>query len=88
MLSEIGEGKTSGGSLAPINWIDIKAWIDVTGSQITAGEAEALRTMSSVYVNQFYDSMDKACPSPNIERPKDREVVAGKIKSLFAMLRN
>lgn len=62
--------------------------MDVTGSEITAGEAEAIKGLSSVYISQYYESIEKDCPSPNIERPKDKDVIAGKIKSMFAMLRN
>lgn len=54
---------------------------------MTAGEVLALKQLSAVYVSQYYESMDSGCVSPNIEKPKDREVVAGKIKGLFAMLR-
>ena len=86
-LSEVGEGKISDGRLTSIDWVDIKAWIDVTGAEISAGEAEALRTLSTAYVSQYYEAMKKDCPPPNIERVKDREVVANKVKSMFAMLR-
>lgn len=70
-----------------IDWVDIKAWIDVTGAEITAGEAEAIRELSATYVSQYYKSMEKGCLSPNIERPKNRELIASKIKNMFAMLR-
>jgi len=86
-LSEVGEGKISDGRLTSIDWVDIKAWIDVTGAEISPGEAEALRMLSSVYVSQYYEAMEKGCPSPNIEKLKDREVIASKVKSMFAMLR-
>ena len=86
-LSEIGEGKISGDRLVSIDWIDIKAWIEVTGAQISAGEAEARKGLSGTYVSQYYEAMEKDCPSPNIERPKTREAIASKIKSMFAMLR-
>ena len=87
-LSEIGEGKISGDRITSIDWSDIKYWIDVTGATISPGEAEALKTLSNIYVSQYYASMDSGCTSPNIEAPKDKEAVAGKIKNLFAMLRN
>ena len=86
-LSEIGEGKISGDRITSIDWIDIKAWRDVTGAEITAGEAEALRELSAVYVSQYHEAMEKDCPSPNIEKPKNKDVIANKIKNMFAMLR-
>ena len=87
-LSEVGEAKMTGERLSAIDWIDIKAWIDVTGAIMTVGECEALKTLSSIYVSQYYESMDSGCVSPNIEKPKNRDEIAGKIKGLFAMLRN
>lgn len=86
-LSEIGEGKISGERLTSIDWVDIKAWMDVTGGFLTPGESEALRSLSAAYVSQYYPSMESDCPSPNIEKPKDKDVIASKLKSMFAMLR-
>lgn len=88
ILSEIGEGKISGDKLTSIDWVDIKAWIDVMDESITHIEASALKQLSGAYVSQYYAAMEPDCPSPNIERPKDKDVIAGKIKSMFAMLRN
>lgn len=87
ILSEIGEAKLSGDHITAIDWPDIQAWSDVTGANLTPGESITIKGLSSVYVAQYYDSLDPSCASPNIERLKDREVIAGKIKSLFSMLR-
>ena len=86
-LSEIGEAKFTGEVVSPIDWTDIKSWSDVTGADLNPGEANAIRVLSSAYVAQYYESLDKGCPPPNIERLKNREVVATKIKGLFSMLR-
>jgi len=56
-------------------------------ADLTAGELEALKRLSSVYVSQYYKSLDNACLSPNIERPKSKDAIAGKMKGLFAILR-
>lgn len=87
-LTEIGEAKFTGEHITSIGWIEISAWMAATKSNLTPGEAVALRNLSSVYVTQHYLSLDAACVSPNIEKPKDPEIVAGKMKNLFAMLRN
>jgi len=86
-LSEIGEGKISGERLTSIDWIDIQAWIEITGAEISAGEAEAIKELSVTYISQYYEATEKGCPSPNIERPKTKEAIAGKIKNMFALLR-
>ncbi|MCK4706858.1 MAG: hypothetical protein KAT90_15395 [Gammaproteobacteria bacterium] len=86
-LAEIGQGKTSGDMLIPIDWLDLKAWADMTGAAMSAGEFEAIRGLSSDYVSQFYRSRDADCPMPNIEIMKDQEAVEKKIRGIFSVLR-
>ena len=87
ILSEIGEAMQSGDGLVSVTWGDILAWSEMTGSNLTPGESEAIRFLSAAYVALYYESRESGCLAPNIERLKDREIVAGKMKSLFAMLR-
>lgn len=86
-LTEIGEGKLTGEGFTQIDWVEIKAWMEVTGAELSPGECEAIRRLSSVYVTQYYKSRDSTCPQPNIEEPKSSEVIESKIKGFFAMLR-
>lgn len=86
-LSEIPEAETDGGRIKPIGWTTLKTWADMTGIRLSPGEALAMLSLSRSYVNQYYLSESPGCPPPNVETPPDREVVAGKLESLFAMLR-
>jgi hypothetical protein len=87
LLFEIGEARLSGERIASLSWEELRAWMDVTGSDISPGTAESLRHLSTCYVSQYYESIDPGCTSPHIETPPNREQVEGKMKSLFAMLR-
>ena len=86
-LSSIGEAKVSSSGLASIEWSDIVAWMQATRAMLSPGEAEAIKYLSSCYVSQYYQSMEKGALSPHMESPPNREQVAGKMKTLFAMLR-
>lgn len=87
MIAEIGEAKSHGQSLVQIEWQDILSWIEVTGAQISPGEAEAMKSLSGAYVSQYYQSLDSGSVSPVAPRQANREAVASKMHSLFAMLR-
>mgnify|MGYP007065673354 CR=1 FL=1 len=87
LLSEVGEARLNGERIASLTWEEIRAWQCATGVQISPGEAESIRYLSSCYVSQYYQSIEPECPAPHIERPRNREEVASKMKSLFAMLR-
>lgn len=86
-LSEIGEAKLAGDKLVSIQWPDIEAWTNATGTRLTPAEMIAIKNLSGVYVSQFYDSQDNNCMSPHIAAPQNRDVIEDKMKSLFAMLR-
>lgn len=87
LLAEIGEAK-SGESLTSIDWLDIKAFSEVMGIELSPWEAESLMFLSSAYVSQYYMSMDVSCLSPNIERLKTRDAIAEKMKNLITILRS
>jgi hypothetical protein len=87
LLSEIGEAKVDNSGIKEISWQDLKAWLDITGIELTLYEIESMKRLSSIYVSQYYQSTDKSCLAPNVEKPKDRDVIASKMKNLIAMLR-
>ena len=87
VLSEIGEAKVGEKSLMPIEWIDIKSWADLTGSNLTPREYSVLKMLSHVYVRQYNESLEVNCPSPHLARLPDSATVEQKLKSLFAMFR-
>jgi len=86
-LFEIGLSKMAGDRLTSIDWQDIMAWVNVTGSNLTPGESVVIRHLSAVYVDQHYASLDSGCMSPHLAAPQNKVVIANKMKSLFAMLR-
>lgn len=87
ILNEIGEAKWNGEKLVSIDWQDLNAWMQVTGSELTAGEAVVIRHLSGVYLSQHYESLETGCIAPHITAPQNRAVIEDKMKSLFAMLR-
>jgi len=86
-LFEIGLSKMAGDRLTSIDWQDIMAWVNVTGSNLTPGESVVIRHLSAVYVDQHYASLDSGCMSPHLAAPQNKVVIANKMKSLFAMLK-
>jgi hypothetical protein len=86
-LSSIGECKSGANGLAAIEWQDVANWVNLTNAELTVGEIEAVKYLSSCYVSQHYQSIDRSCPPPNIEVLPNVDEVTSKLKSLFAMLR-
>ena len=84
---EMGAAKHSGGNMQKLDWVDLKAWAEVTGADIPANEFKALIEMSSAYVSQFYASLESNCLAPHLTALPNRAVVESKIQSLFTMLR-
>jgi len=61
---ELGWCKQSGDATVPMDWVDIKAWSDVTETNIDAWESVTLVEMSSAYVSWHYKAKDMDCPPP------------------------
>lgn len=87
ILGEIGEAKWNGEKLISIDWQDLNAWVNVTGSQLTHGEIVAIKHLSGIYLSQHYESIEPGCAAPHLTAPQNRAVIEDKMKSLFAMLR-
>jgi hypothetical protein len=87
-LSEIGEAELNGENLTSIGWQTMRAWAEMTGTKLTSGEALAVHQLSGVYVSQYYQSSDAACPAPHLGNLPARDEIADKMKSLFSMLRS
>ena len=49
---------------APIEWVDIKAWAELTGTELHAEESKILRELSFLYVSQYNNSKAHDCPAP------------------------
>jgi hypothetical protein len=87
MAMEIGLAKSQSGNIVTVDWIDIKAWRDLTGSVLMSNEVEAVKNLSGAYVSQYYDSLESNCVSPHQTAPQNIEVVVNKLNTLFTMLR-
>ena len=74
--------------ICAISWLEIKAWADLTGKSLGQNDYEILMRLSAAYVNQYYKSEDKSCPSPHLGEPKTRDFVESQMRTLFAMMRN
>ena len=61
---EIGLCKSSGMGIAPIDWVDINAWVELTGTAIHPEEARIIRGLSSTFVTQTSKSKKQDCPAP------------------------
>lgn len=50
--------------VAPIEWVDIKAWAQLTGTELYPEESKILRELSFHYVSQYNISKAHDCPAP------------------------
>ena len=64
-FSEIGAGKQTGGMFVPLEWPDIKAWIDITGINLDGWEARTLLDMSFGYVESYDAARQPTCFPPD-----------------------
>lgn len=62
--ANIGFGKQTGMGMIPIDWVDIVAWSQLTGTELYPDEAEIIREISLVYVSQHTRSKEFDCPAP------------------------
>ena len=63
-LYEIGTSKSGANGAVPIDWVDIKAWSDLTGVRLTREEALIIKGLSSDFVSQMSRSRNPNEPSP------------------------
>jgi hypothetical protein len=49
--------------IMPLSWLDIAAWMQVSGAEITGEEAELMRTLSMAYVSELRKASGKT-PTP------------------------
>ena len=89
---EIGPSKSTGQGPAVIDWVDIKAWMDLNELKLDAWEILVLREISKAFVAQYYMSEGSLTPSP-YQPPKIDQVAASKrigglLRSLIARKSN
>ena len=63
-LLEVGLYSSNGMGMTPLSWVDIQAWSQLTGSQLTPSEARLMRKLSFIYVSQYNASKDIKCEAP------------------------
>lgn len=69
-LWEIGPTASSGGKHTAICHSEIAAWQCNTGIELDAFEARTLRTLSVVYLEQWFMSTQPDCPPPWTQAPE------------------
>lgn len=67
-LIELGIYKSTGMGLAPLDWVDIRAWVELTGTEILPEEARILRELSAVYLSHSNKGKEPDAPAPFLER--------------------
>lgn len=83
---ELGLFKNGQMGLAPIDWIDIQAWVNLTGLDIHPEEVRILKDLSCVYIGQLGKSKKIDCSAPYQEE-NTPEVKCANIKSQMAQFR-
>lgn len=63
-LWEIGPVSSGGMGPAPITHMEIRAWQENTGIDLSSWEARTLRDLSGAYLGQSSQSEDPSCPAP------------------------
>jgi hypothetical protein len=64
LLFDIGLAKSGGMGAVPIDWVDIKSYMDCTGTKLNYYETKKIRELSKVYVSQLNSSKDESTPPP------------------------
>lgn len=67
-MTEVGLYKQSGFGLVPVDWVDIKAWAEMTGTRFTAEEALALMAASRAYCAEYSQGSNPQRVAPDDER--------------------
>lgn len=64
VLFEIGTSKQGANGLIPLDWVDIKAYCDLTATQLTREEVLIIKSLSSDFVSQINASRNPHEPPP------------------------
>lgn len=85
-LLEIGPVVPAGMGAGPIEWRDIAAWSDLTGTALEAWEARLLRRLSADYLAESRLAEKPEAPAPWTEADQteaQREAVSRKVSNAF-----
>jgi len=86
-LAELGYCQVSTNGVSAIAWHEIESWVRLSCSELHWREIVALRRLSLAYASEYNKTNGRDCPSPCIDLEKVADKVAGKVETLFSMLR-
>lgn len=85
-MQELGFVSQSEMGLCPLNWQEIKAWMEATGTDLDPWSLSLLITLSRKYLSQLNQSENPQTPAPYNPFKVDRKQVSKQIDRLFASL--
>lgn len=87
LLFEAGLMSINGMSPVPISWLEIDAWLRVTGMQLATWEILLLKQMSEVYVAERCET-DKDRPAPYRKRDLEEDEIVEQRNKVETNLKN
>ncbi len=70
----------------PLEWVDLAAWVGLTGTDIHPEEARILIGLSCIYVTQTAKSKKTDCPAPYVEE-ETAKIKSDNIKAQMALFK-
>lgn len=67
MTLDIGIAKSGFSGPAPIEWVDLQAWSDISGVQLSYEEAKIIKKISSDYCSQIQKSKSFNAVAPYLD---------------------
>lgn len=64
LLHDAGTMSTSDGIARSLTWMDLQAWNQLSGTQLTPWECETIRAASAAYARTYNAASDPNCPQP------------------------
>lgn len=80
---EIGPSKSGNQGPVIIEWVDIKAWVDLNKIELDAWEVLVIREISKAFVAQYYASEGSLVPSPYQPATFDKGITSNRIGGLL-----
>lgn len=80
---EIGPSKATSAGPAVIDWVDIKAWVDLHELRLDSWESLVVREISKAFVSQFYASNGTLVPSPYQPAVIDHNAASDRVGSVL-----
>lgn len=88
LLQEAGLMSSVGMGPFPISWVEIDAWLRVTGLELSTWEVTTLKRLSEEYVSELLSATKADREAPYQRKPDpdeiDRPMVASKIMSVLS----